>query len=44
MEEDLERQLQDKLNELDEQYQENEGINQLVMGIQKQIDNMKGKF
>ncbi|XP_057576709.1 transcription initiation factor TFIID subunit 7-like [Hippopotamus amphibius kiboko] len=41
-EEDLERQLQDKLNESDEQHQENEGINQLVMGIQKQTDNMKG--
>lgn len=43
-EEDLERQLQDKLNESDEQHQENEGTNQLVMGIQKQIDNMKGKL
>ena len=43
-EEDLERQLQDKLNETDEQHQENEGTNQLVMGIQKQIDNMKGKL
>ncbi|XP_057576704.1 transcription initiation factor TFIID subunit 7-like [Hippopotamus amphibius kiboko] len=41
-EEDLERQLQDKLNESDEQHQENEGTNQLVMGIQKQTDNMKG--
>nr|XP_048295176.1 transcription initiation factor TFIID subunit 7-like [Myodes glareolus] len=43
-EEDLERQLQDKLNESDEQHQENEGTNQLVMGIQKQIDNVKGKL
>ncbi|XP_059953773.1 transcription initiation factor TFIID subunit 7-like [Mesoplodon densirostris] len=43
-EEDLERQLQDKLNESDEHQQENEGTNQLVMGIQKQIDNMKGKL
>ncbi|XP_049984000.1 transcription initiation factor TFIID subunit 7 [Alexandromys fortis] len=43
-EEDLERQLQDKLNESDELHQENEGTNQLVMGIQKQIDNMKGKL
>ena len=43
-EEDLERQLQDKLNESDERHQENEGTNQLVMGIQKQIDNMKGKL
>uniref|UniRef100_A0A2K6GRS0 Transcription initiation factor TFIID subunit 7 n=1 Tax=Propithecus coquereli TaxID=379532 RepID=A0A2K6GRS0_PROCO len=43
-EEDLERQLQDKLNTSDEQHQENEGMNQLVMGIQKQIDNMKGKL
>ncbi|KAM6222711.1 transcription initiation factor TFIID subunit 7 [Rhynchocyon petersi] len=43
-EEDLERQLQDKLNESDEQHPENEGTNQLVMGIQKQIDNMKGKL
>ncbi|XP_021506933.1 transcription initiation factor TFIID subunit 7 [Meriones unguiculatus] len=43
-EEDLERQLQDKLNESDEQPQENKGTNQLVMGIQKQIDNMKGKL
>ncbi|XP_006777097.1 PREDICTED: transcription initiation factor TFIID subunit 7 [Myotis davidii] len=43
-EEDLERQLQDKLNTSDEQHQENEGTNQLVMGIQKQIDNIKGKL
>lgn len=43
-EEDLERQLWDKLNESDEQHQENEETNQLVMGIQKQIDNKKGKF
>ncbi|KFO31631.1 Transcription initiation factor TFIID subunit 7 [Fukomys damarensis] len=43
-EEDLERKLQDKLNESDEQHEENEGNNQLVMGIQKQIDNMKGKL
>uniref|UniRef100_A0A2K6F7Y8 Transcription initiation factor TFIID subunit 7 n=1 Tax=Propithecus coquereli TaxID=379532 RepID=A0A2K6F7Y8_PROCO len=43
-EEDLERQLQDKLNTSDEQHQENEGTHQLVMGIQKQIDNMKGKL
>lgn len=43
-EEDLERQLQDKLNESDEHQQEDEGTNQLVMGIQKQIDNMKGKL
>ncbi|XP_048208474.1 transcription initiation factor TFIID subunit 7-like [Perognathus longimembris pacificus] len=43
-EEDLERQLQDKLNESDEQHPENEGTNQLVIGIQKQIDNMKGKL
>ncbi|KAM8800286.1 transcription initiation factor TFIID subunit 7-like isoform 1-T1 [Eudromia elegans] len=73
-EEDLERQLQDKLNESDGQQQENEGSNQigergaersgirvcelpssavaaglsclspLVMGIQKQIDNLKSKL
>ncbi|KAL0615929.1 Transcription initiation factor TFIID subunit 7, partial [Plecturocebus cupreus] len=43
-EEDLERWLQDKLNKSDEQHQKNEGTNQLVMGIQKQIDNMKGKL
>ncbi|XP_067588103.1 transcription initiation factor TFIID subunit 7-like [Pseudorca crassidens] len=43
-EEALERQLQDKLNESDEHHQEDEGTNQLVMGIQKQIDNMKGKL
>lgn len=43
-EEDLERQLQDKLNESDEQHHENEGTNQLVIGIQKQIDNMKDKL
>lgn len=43
-EEDLERQLQDKLNESDERHQENEGTNQMVRGIQKQIDNMKGKL
>lgn len=80
-EEDLERQLQDKLNESDGQQQENEGSNQIgelvaecngitevpachrqaavrssaavlglssfslpVMGIQKQIDNLKSKL
>ncbi|XP_004643922.1 transcription initiation factor TFIID subunit 7 [Octodon degus] len=43
-EEDLERQLQDKLSEAGAQHQENEGTSQLVMGIQKQIDNMKGKL
>ncbi|XP_001369129.2 transcription initiation factor TFIID subunit 7 [Monodelphis domestica] len=43
-EEDLERQLQDKLDESDEQRQENEQTNQMVMGIQKQIDIMKGKL
>ncbi|KAK2116789.1 hypothetical protein P7K49_003675 [Saguinus oedipus] len=43
-EEDLERQLQEKLNASDDQHQKNEGTNQLVMGIQKQIDNMKGKL
>nr|XP_032628096.1 transcription initiation factor TFIID subunit 7-like isoform X1 [Chelonoidis abingdonii] len=43
-EEDLERQLQDKLNESDGQQQENEGTNQIAMGIQKQIDNLKGKL
>ncbi|NWH15738.1 TAF7 factor, partial [Grus americana] len=43
-EEDLERQLQDKLNESDGQQQENEGSNQMVMGIQKQIDNLKSKL
>ncbi|NXY40023.1 TAF7 factor, partial [Pomatorhinus ruficollis] len=43
-EEDLERQLQDKLNESDGQQQENEGSNQIAMGIQKQIDNLKSKL
>ncbi|NWR52018.1 TAF7 factor, partial [Regulus satrapa] len=43
-EEDLERQLQDKLNESDGQQQENEGPNQIAMGIQKQIDNLKSKL
>ncbi|ELW54097.1 transcription initiation factor TFIID subunit 7 [Tupaia chinensis] len=43
-EEDLERQLREKLNESDEQHQENERNNQLVVGIKKQIDNMKGKL
>ncbi|ELV12216.1 transcription initiation factor TFIID subunit 7 [Tupaia chinensis] len=43
-EEDLERQLPDKLNISDELHQENEGNNQLVMGIQKQIDTIKGKL
>ncbi|KFP66299.1 Transcription initiation factor TFIID subunit 7, partial [Cariama cristata] len=43
-EEDLERQLQDKLNESDGQQHENEGSNQIVMGIQKQIDNLKSKL
>ncbi|NWR84845.1 TAF7 factor, partial [Furnarius figulus] len=43
-EEDLERQLQDKLNESDGQQQENEGSNQITMGIQKQIDNLKSKL
>ncbi|KAM9067062.1 LOW QUALITY PROTEIN: transcription initiation factor TFIID subunit 7-like [Sarcophilus harrisii] len=43
-EEDLERQLQDKLDESDEQRQENEETNQMVVGIQKQIDIMKGKL
>ncbi|NWV64727.1 TAF7 factor, partial [Malurus elegans] len=43
-EEDLERQLQDKLNESDGQQQENEGCNQIAMGIQKQIDNLKSKL
>ncbi|XP_057285637.1 transcription initiation factor TFIID subunit 7-like isoform X1 [Pezoporus wallicus] len=76
-EDDLERQLQDKLNESDGQQQENEGSNQIgewiaehsrvtrvpgslhwpssaavglsslslpVMGIQKQIDNLKSKL
>ncbi|NWI63685.1 TAF7 factor, partial [Todus mexicanus] len=43
-EEDLERQLQDKLNESDGQQQESEGSNQIVMGIQKQIDNLKSKL
>ncbi|NXT93866.1 TAF7 factor, partial [Anhinga rufa] len=43
-EEDLERQLQDKLNESDGQQQDNEGSNQIVMGIQKQIDNLKSKL
>ncbi|XP_051829761.1 LOW QUALITY PROTEIN: transcription initiation factor TFIID subunit 7-like [Antechinus flavipes] len=43
-EEDLERQLQDKLDESSEQRQENEETNQMVVGIQKQIDIMKGKL
>ncbi|XP_056676864.1 transcription initiation factor TFIID subunit 7-like [Monodelphis domestica] len=43
-EEDLERQLQDKLDESSEQCQEDEQTNQMVMGIQKQIDIMKGKL
>ncbi|KAM4660468.1 transcription initiation factor TFIID subunit 7-like [Amazona ochrocephala] len=43
-EDDLERQLQEKLNESDGQQQENEGSNQIVMGIQKQIDNLKSKL
>nr|XP_009488721.1 PREDICTED: transcription initiation factor TFIID subunit 7 [Pelecanus crispus] len=43
-EEDLERQLQDKLNESDGQQQESEGSNQIVMGIQKQIDSLKSKL
>ncbi|NWX66860.1 TAF7 factor, partial [Promerops cafer] len=43
-EEDLDRQLQDKLNESDGQQQENEGSNQIAMGIQKQIDNLKSKL
>ncbi|XP_061454772.1 transcription initiation factor TFIID subunit 7-like isoform X2 [Rhineura floridana] len=43
-EEDLERRLQGKLNELDGQQEENEGTNQIAMGIQKQIDNLKGKL
>ncbi|XP_072499655.1 transcription initiation factor TFIID subunit 7-like [Notamacropus eugenii] len=43
-EEDLERQLQDKLDESDEQRQENEETNQMVLGIQKQTDMMKGKL
>ncbi|XP_015282765.1 PREDICTED: transcription initiation factor TFIID subunit 7-like [Gekko japonicus] len=40
-EEDLERRLQGKLNESDGQQQENEGTNQIALGIQKQIDNLK---
>ncbi|XP_062998035.1 transcription initiation factor TFIID subunit 7-like isoform X1 [Elgaria multicarinata webbii] len=43
-EEDLERRLQGKLSESDRQQQENEGSNQIAMGIQKQIDNLKGKL
>ncbi|XP_003793008.1 transcription initiation factor TFIID subunit 7-like [Otolemur garnettii] len=43
-EEDLERQPRDKLNESDKHHQEREGTSQLVMEIQKQIDNVKGKL
>ncbi|XP_038603852.1 transcription initiation factor TFIID subunit 7-like [Tachyglossus aculeatus] len=44
-EEDLERQLQDKLSQPDgQQHPENEGANQIVMGIQKQIETLKGKL
>uniref|UniRef100_A0A670JW51 Uncharacterized LOC114589266 n=1 Tax=Podarcis muralis TaxID=64176 RepID=A0A670JW51_PODMU len=43
-EEDLARRLQCKLNESDGQQQENEGSNQIAMGIQKQIDNLKDKL
>ncbi|KAH0631014.1 hypothetical protein JD844_004476 [Phrynosoma platyrhinos] len=43
-EEDLERRLQGKMNENNGQQQENEGANHIAMGIQKQIDNLKGKL
>ncbi|KAG8144525.1 putative Transcription initiation factor TFIID subunit 7-like protein [Naja naja] len=43
-EEDLERRLQGKLNESSSQQQENEGTSQIAIGIQKQIDNLKGKL
>uniref|UniRef100_A0ACB8FXA0 Uncharacterized protein n=1 Tax=Sphaerodactylus townsendi TaxID=933632 RepID=A0ACB8FXA0_9SAUR len=43
-EEDLERRLQGKLNESDGQPQENEGTNQIALGIQKQIDNLKDRL
>ncbi|XP_032083810.1 transcription initiation factor TFIID subunit 7-like isoform X3 [Thamnophis elegans] len=43
-EEDLERRLQGKLNESSSQQQENEGTSQIAVGIQKQIDNLKGKL
>ncbi|KAK7806136.1 hypothetical protein U0070_008308 [Myodes glareolus] len=42
-EEDLESQLQDKLSESDEQHRGDKETHSLVMGIQKQIENMKGK-
>ncbi|XP_077165359.1 transcription initiation factor TFIID subunit 7-like isoform X3 [Paroedura picta] len=43
-EEDLERRLQGKLNESDGLQQENEGANQIALGIQKQIDSLKDKL
>ncbi|XP_025026508.1 transcription initiation factor TFIID subunit 7 isoform X4 [Python bivittatus] len=43
-EEDLERRLQGKLSESSSQQQENEGTSQIAIGIQKQIDNLKGKL